>query len=565
LWPASDVKTIGARSGERALLTTKKKTPGERRLEDRKDKSMKREEKNSYAKYQQSLAAETASELAGSQGAAEPPPAGWELKLGFRAATRPGNLWMRARRQNLVLAAAAASTLMVWAGTTSAQSLVYSEDFETDHSADSTWVINSVGGYNPVDLYFDYSTVGIAPAPHSAGGTTRGLKLQANLNPAVQQFPSGSSASPIAFSIPENFDLQWDWWINYNGPLNGGGPGSTQIGGGGFGTAATSAQAAGAHIDSIFVCASGESAGTAADYRVYSPAAQASWQDASGVYAAGTVGSRNNINPYYQATFPPVAAPAAQLTLYPQQTGTTQGGSAGMAWHEVSLKKLGSIVTYTIDGLLIAATDLTTNGILGGDHLVFGHFDINAGASTDPNAPALAFSLVDNVRVTEFRPVEITCPQDMAVPATTPDGASVDFSATTTEGCPPVSPVEYSPSPGSTFPIGSTTVTCTVTDACGHTASCSFNVRVKGAAEQIGDLTAVIQDLPIRPGIVKSLTAKMQAAGALVSLGNIQGACGALAAFIGEVSALRSSGQITPDQAALLIQEARRIGAVLGC
>src|SRR5262249_29560737 len=34
------------------------------------------------------------------------------------------------------------------------------------------------------------------------------------------------------------------------------------------------------------------------------------------------------------------------------------------------------------------------------------------------------------------------------------------------------------PPSGSTFPIGTTTVTCTVSDACGNTASCSFTVKV---------------------------------------------------------------------------------------
>ena len=34
-------------------------------------------------------------------------------------------------------------------------------------------------------------------------------------------------------------------------------------------------------------------------------------------------------------------------------------------------------------GLLIATADISTNGTLGGANIVFGHFDINATASTD--------------------------------------------------------------------------------------------------------------------------------------------------------------------------------------
>ncbi len=306
--------------------------------------------------------------------------------------------------KNIARAVAALVAFAVSVPVVHSQVLVYSENFQTDHTLDNTWVTNSLGGYNPVNLYFDYSSVGIPSAPNS-GGTTRGLKMSANLDPLVAVFPSGVTVSPSGFAITANFEMQWDWWLNYNGPLNGGGAGSTQIGGGGFGTAGTSAQIAGATIDSFFFGASGDGAGTTADYRVYSPSAPTSHGDASGVYAAGTVGSRNNSHAYYQSTLPPQSATnncPAQLALYPQQTGLTQGGSAGMKWRNALLQKVGNSLTYWIDGLLIASVDVTTNGTLGGNNIVFGQFDINAGASADPNATNLAFSLVDNIRVIEY-------------------------------------------------------------------------------------------------------------------------------------------------------------------
>src|SRR5688500_18757100 len=55
----------------------------------------------------------------------------------------------------------------------------FSDDFDADHAAD--WVVNEGPTDNHADFFFDYSTVGIPPAPHSVGGTTRGLKLQTNL------------------------------------------------------------------------------------------------------------------------------------------------------------------------------------------------------------------------------------------------------------------------------------------------------------------------------------------------------------------------------------------------
>jgi hypothetical protein len=335
--------------------------------------------------------------------------------------------------RGLVLALAVSGAVVALTPAAKAQGVViFSENFDTDHRLDNTWITNSVGGYNPVDLYFDYSSVGIPPAPHSTNGSTRGLKLQANLDPAVQVFPSGSSVSPAGFSISANFEMRWDWWLNFNGPLNGGGSGSTQIGGAGFGTAATTANVP-TIIDCVFVGCSGDGSGTTADYRMYTPAFSASLQDASGVYAAGTVGSRNNTAAYYQSTFPPVSATnncPQQLALYPQQTGLTQGGSAGMRWCDVSLKKVGNIITYTINNLLIATADITTNGTLGGANIVFGHFDINTGASADVNATNLAFSLVDNVVITSYTNVVTVSASSSAASESGPTPGTFTFTRT---------------------------------------------------------------------------------------------------------------------------------------
>lgn len=455
-----------------------------------------------------------------------------------------------------------------------AEGLVYGEDFEADHSADGTWVVNSTGGYNPVDLFFDYSTVGIPPAPHSVGGSTRGLKLQANLVSFLQQFPSGSSASPMTFSIPENFEMRWDWWINFNGPLPAGGSGSTQVGGGGFGTAASSAQAAGGPIDCILVAATGEPTGSAADYRLYAPNFPASFQDASGVYAAPNLpspfGARNNLNPYYQAVFPSVFAPWEQVALYPQQGGLTQGGSVGMAWHAASLKKTGNVVIWSIDGVLIATVDLSICGVLGGNKIVFSHFDINGSASTDPYAPAMAFSLVDNIRVIDpclddHEPPTITTAGNVIIPATSPVGAVVAFDVTASDNCPNQVTLVCEPPSGNIFPIGTTTVTCIAEDASGNTTLISFTVAVQGAAEQIIDLIGYVQAIPILPGFANSLVVKLQEASAALSRGEANAACGVLKAFIAEVSAQAAKREITQAQASQLIHDASRIGDVIGC
>lgn len=72
----------------------------------------------------------------------------------------------------------------------------------------------------------------------------------------------------------------------------------------------------------------------------------------------------------------------------------------------------------------------------------------------------------------------VTCPSNITV--NTDPGkctAVVNFTATATDNCPGVS-VTYSPASGSIFPIGTTTVISTATDASGNQKTCSFTVTV---------------------------------------------------------------------------------------
>ena len=75
-------------------------------------------------------------------------------------------------------------------------------------------------------------------------------------------------------------------------------------------------------------------------------------------------------------------------------------------------------------------------------------------------------------------PIVLTCSTNITITASGPGGAVVYFSSSATGGCAPVV-VNCLPPSGSTFPVGTNTVTCTATDACGQTANCSFTVIVK--------------------------------------------------------------------------------------
>jgi hypothetical protein len=278
---------------------------------------------------------------------------------------------------------------------------LYTQNFESDTTG--SWNVNKgQTGATPVDaatnFFFDYSTVGIPAAPSGSG--TRGLKMQANLSSAAF---GGVSVSPTGQNFGGQYRLTFDWWANYNGPLPAGGNGSTNLSTFGVGTAGTSAQWPGGAWDSVFFGATGDG-GSGNDWRAYSTrtggAAGAIWPETSGVYAAGnTAGVTNNSHAYY-ASFGANAAPLGQLTLFPQQSGVSAVGSAGMEWHQVEIEKTATEVTWTVDGKRIATIPLIAGVTIGGSNILFGHSDINSTSSSDANDVNLLFSLYDNVVVT---------------------------------------------------------------------------------------------------------------------------------------------------------------------
>ena len=81
-------------------------------------------------------------------------------------------------------------------------------------------------------------------------------------------------------------------------------------------------------------------------------------------------------------------------------------------------------------------------------------------------------------------PPVLTVPTNTVVEATGPTGAVWTFVPTPSalDGVDGPLPATCSPASGSTFPIGSTTVTCTATDAAGNTGSASFTVTVENTA-----------------------------------------------------------------------------------
>jgi len=112
---------------------------------------------------------------------------------------------------------------------------------------------------------------------------------------------------------------------------------------------------------------------------------------------------------------------------------------------------------------------------------------------------------------------------------------------------------------------GSYTVTLTVTDDLGATATDTAVVTVKTVSEAIGSLSGLVASFNLRQGITNSLDAKLEnamEAYQAANAGNRQDVVNKLMAFINAVEAQRGK-ELTSAQADQLIAEANRILSVL--
>jgi YVTN family beta-propeller protein len=161
-------------------------------------------------------------------------------------------------------------------------------------------------------------------------------------------------------------------------------------------------------------------------------------------------------------------------------------------WHHIAgtfdMTDTGQEVKLYVDGLLEATAASGT--------MATNTRDVNIGAWACGGGFSRFFAgSIDELRISsevltpeEFliaasvpsdtEPPVLSLPSDLSVEATSADGAAVTFAATATDNVDgAVTPVCDPPS-GSLFPLGTTEVECTATDAAGNTASGEFDVSV---------------------------------------------------------------------------------------
>ena len=101
----------------------------------------------------------------------------------------------------------------------------------------------------------------------------------------------------------------------------------------------------------------------------------------------------------------------------------------------------------------------------------------------------LAFAVAHGCDTT---PPVLRLPGDQRVETTSAAGTPVSFNATATDALDGDVAVTCDPASSATFPLGTTTVTCSATDASGNTATGSFTVLVVDVARATGDVGGTV-------------------------------------------------------------------------
>lgn len=327
---------------------------------------------------------------------------------------------------------AAALAMAVAPVVSHAQTVLFSDNFDAGTSASrfdfytidnqtapATYGAGTIAGDLSADFNFNYGgytyrytapdgvtpLTGLIPtAPRSSGGSTVGLRFDANNTPAgtaiinaypkLTQFLGGVAPSG-------DHKLTFDIWMNYNGAFEGGG-GSTEWliaginqDGNGIGAARLGQEPAG--VSRGFGMAVNGERGNGLDYRFYQNNTR---YGTIGVPEAGYVatvdvnnfGIANGENEFYQNLF--------QFPDYETP------GSIGKRWNTVEIEYTDGIVYYRINGNLISArsdSTVTSGNIL----LGYGDFNNTTAALDDITGVDANFGIYDNVEVvttTQVRP-----------------------------------------------------------------------------------------------------------------------------------------------------------------
>ena len=179
---------------------------------------------------------------------------------------------------------------------------------------------------------------------------------------------------------------------------------------------------------------------------------------------------------------------------------------------------------------------------------------------TATDASSNSNTVEQTVRVIDIEDPTISV-SDVVVNATTPSGAVVNYVVKSHDNV-AVTSVVCDQESGTQFSIGPHTVSCTASDAAGHTATATFNVSVLDARTQLMNLIAYVQGLGAPSGtanpLLNPLTTALEHLGA-----DNHVSCVKLNDFLAMIP--KKGRQIPFDATSYMTAEATRIMTVLGC
>jgi uncharacterized repeat protein (TIGR01451 family) len=223
-----------------------------------------------------------------------------------------------------------------------------------------------------------------------------------------------------------------------------------------------------------------------------------------------------------------------------------------------------AVVTFSVTAADNCPGVTVATDIASGSTFAKGVTTVNATA-TDAAGNIATCSFTVTVNDTE-NPV-ISCPSSITLEPTCPTGAIATYTAPVgTDNCPGATTARTAGgASGTVFPIGTTTVTHTVTDASGNTASCSFTVTVLTPQAVIENLITSVNASSLTGTQKNGLLAKLNAALSAINGGQQNVACNKLSEFVNNVGNLISQGSLTEAQGNAWISSANHVRNTIGC
>jgi hypothetical protein len=221
----------------------------------------------------------------------------------------------------------------------------------------------------------------------------------------------------------------------------------------------------------------------------------------------------------------------------------------------------GAVVDFTptafdiVDGARLVQCDVPSHGHL----FAIGTTTVHCTtADSRGNGSAGSF----RVTIIEATPPVLSLPANITTDALGPAGAPVSFTATALDAVDGPRPVACAPASGAMFAIGTTTVSCSSSDTHGNTATGTFTVHVRSAAE----MAAILNGLAAADGMQQSgnLLSKVLQYPANPGSVNKNAACNDLGAFTNQVQA-QSGKKISAAQASELLTLVQHLSVTLGC